>query len=88
MIVSYDIIIHLIKQNMTTISVPLPPHMVEFIEREVKMGNFANKAAVVRNAIKTMKDEQAIARMLQADKELSEGKILKGDLDVLAKRLK
>ena len=52
------------------------------------MGNFANKAAVVRNAIKTMKDEQAIARMLQADKELSEGKILKGDLDVLAKRLK
>jgi Arc/MetJ-type ribon-helix-helix transcriptional regulator len=88
MISSYYIIIHLINKNMTTISVPLPPNMVEYIENEVRVGNFENKAQLVRKALEKFRENEAIETLLQAEKEITEGKLFKGDLDELVKKLR
>ncbi len=69
---------------MSTISVPLPANLEEFIDRMVKSGNAANKADVVRKALRRMSDEEAVEAILRAQKEPN----LKGDLDVLARKFK
>ena len=69
---------------MSTISVPLPANLEEFINRMVKSGEAANKADVVRKALRRMSDEEAVAAILRAQKEPN----LKGDLDVLARKFK
>ena len=73
---------------MTTISVPIPAHMEEFIKRQIKSGQAANKADVVRKALLRMSEEEAINDILEARKEVREGKILRGDLRELAKKFK
>lgn len=73
---------------MTTISVPIPAHMEEFINRQIKNGNASNKADVVRKALLRMSEEEAVNDVLEAMKEVSEGKIFRGDLREIAKKFK
>lgn len=73
---------------MTTISVPLPPNMVEYIENEVRIGNFANKAQLIRKALDKFREDEAVNAVLRSEQEAREGKIFKGDLDELAKKLR
>jgi len=68
--------------------VPLPANLEAFIDRMVKSGNAANKADVVRKALRRMSDEEAVNRILEAEKEITLGKGLRGDLRELAKRFK
>ena len=63
---------------------PLPANLEAFIDRMVKSGNAANKADVVRKALRRMSDEEAVEAILRAQKEPN----LKGDLDVLARKFK
>ena len=67
---------------------PLPANLEEFIDRMVKSGEAANKADVVRKALRRMSDEEAINRILEAQREIADGKGLKGDLRELAKKFK
>ena len=69
---------------MTTISVPIPAHMEEFINRQIKNGYASNKAEVVRKALTRFSEEQAINDVLEAMKEVP----LRGDLRELAKKFK
>lgn len=69
---------------MSTLSVPLPPHLEEFVKDQVKQGQAANKAEVVRKALKLLREEEAIMAVLKAEKEPT----LKGDLRKLAKKFK
>ncbi len=69
---------------MTTISVPIPAHMEEFIQNQIKSGNASNKAEVFRRAITLLAEQEAIREVLDAMKEPT----LKGDLRVLAKQLR
>ncbi len=73
---------------MSTLSVPLPPHLEEFISDQVKRGLASNKADVVRKALKLLREEEAIRVVLESEREISEGKILRGDLRKLAKKIK
>ena len=73
---------------MTTLSVPLPSNLEEFINTQVKIGFASNKAEVVRKALVLLAEEEAINAVLQSEKELREGKILRGDLKELAKKLR
>lgn len=73
---------------MTTISVPLPPHMIEFIEKEVRMGNYTNKAEVVRKAIAKFQEDEAVEAVLRSERDVAEGRVFSGDLDELVKKLK
>jgi putative addiction module CopG family antidote len=73
---------------MTTLSVPISPNLEEFINEMVKSGRAANKADVVRRALHAMSEEEAVQTVLRAQREIAEGKGLKGDLRELMKRIK
>jgi len=73
--------------NMSLLSVPLTPELEQTINRLVKDGVASNKAALVRKAIEFFAEEQAVNEVLQAEKELKEGRILRGDLKELAKKI-
>lgn len=70
---------------MTTISIPLSNELNQFIEEQVKLGNAANKAELIRRAIIKFKEDQFINTILKAKQEVKEGKVLTGDLDILSK---
>jgi len=61
----------------------MPPHLEEFIKKQVKMGKAPNKAAVVRRAVQLMAEDEAVQAVLKAEGEPT----LKGNLKVLAKKL-
>ncbi len=69
---------------MTTLSVPLSAEHMKFIDQMVSDGNAANKADVVRKALRLMEEEEAVARILRAQKEPT----LRGDLRDLMKKMK
>ncbi|MEK7179026.1 MAG: hypothetical protein AAB727_02100 [Patescibacteria group bacterium] len=68
---------------MTTLSVPLPAHLEEFVKRLAKQRS-SNKAAIVREALERLAEEEAIAAVLKAEKEPT----LHGDLKALARKLR
>lgn len=69
---------------MTTLSVPMPSHLEEFIKKQVRLGKASNKAAVIRRALQLLAEEEAVEAVLKAEAEPT----LRGDLRTLAKRLK
>lgn len=69
---------------MSTLSVPLTPKLEEFVERQVKDGNAANKADVVRKALRLLAENEAVNDILEASRE----PYLRGDLRELAKKFK
>ena len=73
---------------MSTISVPLPPHIEESLENLIKSGYGSNKADVVRKAILRASEEEAIQAILKAQQEILEGKGLKGDLKDLLEKVR
>ncbi len=70
---------------MSTLSVPLPAFLEEFIKSMVDSGYAANKADVVRKALIKLREDEAVNSVLRAEQEGREGKNLSGDLDELAK---
>lgn len=81
---SYD---NLISLTMSTLSVPLTPALEEKINQLVSDGHAANKAEAARKAIEFYSEKMAIQDILDAEQELKEGKILRGDLDDLLKQV-
>ena len=73
---------------MSILSVPLPPHLDEFISEQVRSGLASNKAEVVRKALKLLQEEEAVYAVLKSEQEVREGKVLRGNLKLLAKRIK
>jgi len=73
---------------MTTLSVPVSSDLEKFIERMIKEGKGANKADVVRRALKEYRENEALENILQSEREFAQGKALRGDLRELAKKFK
>lgn len=72
---------------MSTLSVPLTPKLELEIEKMVRDGVAPNKAAVVRRAIEKLAEDEAVNAVLMAEREVAEGKLLRGDLRKLAKKI-
>ena len=72
---------------MSTLSVPLNKDLEEIVNSMVKKGYASNKAEVMRKALIFLAEEEAVQDVLRAEKELSEGKILKGDLRKIMKEM-
>jgi len=72
---------------MSMLSVPLTPELEKTINRLVEDGVATNKADLARKAIEHFAEQQAIQDVLDAQRELGEGKLLSGDLDELSKKL-
>lgn len=73
---------------MSTLSVPLTPQLEAFINSMVKQGYAENKAQVVRRAIRKLEEDETVNALLQARKDVREGKVFYGDLDELTKKIK
>ena len=73
---------------MTTISVPITGEQEKFIDDFVKSGKAGSKAHAVRYAIQRLSEEEAIAVVLEGEREIAEGKGLRGDLRTLLKKMK
>ncbi|MEK7546136.1 MAG: hypothetical protein AAB554_03620 [Patescibacteria group bacterium] len=72
---------------MSTLSVPLPNALEAFIDEMVRRGVAANKAEVVRQALVRFAEDQAVESVLRSEQEVRDGKIMRGDLRKIAKRL-
>jgi len=69
---------------MATISVPLSAELQERLDSLVADGVGSNRADVMRRALESFAEEAAIDAVLKAEREVAQGKILRGDVrDVL-----
>lgn len=68
---------------MTTISVPLTADLMKILDELVSNGTATNKADAMRKALYKYSEDQAVERVLQAQREPR----LVGDLDELAAKL-
>lgn len=73
---------------MGILSVSLTPELEKFIEDEIAAGEFESKGQLVKKALKKFEEELVIARILKASAEAKEGKVLRGDLKELLKKIK
>lgn len=73
--------------SMSTLSVPLPTYLDEFIVRVVRRGDAANKADVVRRALLRMAEDDAVLSVLRAEQEVKDGRAVSGNLRKILKRL-
>ena len=74
---------------MTTATVPLGIQDLKILNYLLDIRGIAsNKAEVFRIALRKLAEEEAINAVLEGERELAEGKGLKGDIRVLAKQLK
>lgn len=73
---------------MSTLSVPINGQLEKFIASMVKQGRAANKAEVVRKALRQMAEDEAVAAVLEGMQDVKDGKVFRGDLDDLAARLR
>ena len=68
---------------MSTLSVPLTPQLEEFINAQVKSGRAANKADLVRRALRSLSEQEAVDAVLAAERE----PVLKGDIRELMRKI-
>ncbi|OHA93326.1 MAG: hypothetical protein A3H52_00170 [Candidatus Zambryskibacteria bacterium RIFCSPLOWO2_02_FULL_39_26] len=73
---------------MTTLSIPVSGDLEKFIERMIKEGRGANKADVVRRALREYEENELLKNILQSEREIAQGKGLGGNLRELAKKFK
>ena len=69
---------------MTTLSVPISSELEIFINKMVKEGRAANKADVVRKAIRRLSEDEIVEKILRAQREPT----IRGDLRTLMKKFK
>lgn len=72
---------------MAILSVSLPPDIEAFIESEIASGRYETKSQVVKRALRKLESENAFDRIIVAEKEMDEGKGLKGDIRKLLKKI-
>ena len=71
---------------MTTISVPLRKDNEEKLDELVRSGVGSSRADVMRKALERLAEDEAVEAVLRAERELGEGKVLRGDLRKLLKQ--
>ena len=73
---------------MSTITVPITKELENFIEDEITSGVSDSKAGLVRHALSRLQEERALSRLREAQADIKEGLVYKGDLRVLLKKMK
>lgn len=71
---------------MTTITVPITKELESFIVDELKAGTSDSKAQLVRFALMRLREERALARLAEAERDIKEGRVYTGDLKKLLKQ--
>ncbi len=74
---------------MATATIPLSPQdqmNVDFLLQDRHIAG--NKADVFRYAVRVLAEQESIREILESVQEAKSGKVLYGDIDVLAKKLR
>jgi Arc/MetJ-type ribon-helix-helix transcriptional regulator len=71
---------------MTTLSIPITSEQERFINGLIKSGKAANKAHAVRRGLDLLAEEEAINAVLEAERDIKEGRVYRGDLRKLVKK--
>ena len=71
---------------MTTITIPINTELEQFINEELKNGTGESKAHIVRYALLRLREERALERLSEAERDITEGRVYKGKLTALAKK--
>ena len=67
---------------MSTISVPLSKDLLAHLDQLVA-DTGATRAAVMRKALEKLAEDEAVEAVLRAEREVSQGKILRGNIKKL-----
>lgn len=73
---------------MSTITVPLSKELESFIEEEIMYGTSETKAGLVRYALSRLREERALSRLQEAEEDIVRGRVHKGNLNELLKKIK
>jgi len=77
---------------MTTLSIPINGELESFIQEQIANGNSANKADVVRKALRHYREELAFMDILEAEADVKAGRVYKfksaEDFEKLLKKIK
>lgn len=72
---------------MTTISVPLPKDLIEFIDSQIESGEVDNRAQAVRKAVRKFREDLEIKEILESSMQIKRGLYFEGDLkDIIENR--
>jgi len=72
---------------MTTISIPMPSELLDFIDRIILSGEVENRAQAVRKAVRRMQEQIEIDEIFEASRQIQKGISYKGNLkDILKQR--
>ncbi len=72
---------------MTTLSVPLNVDLTDFIDSVIVENKAETKAGVVRMALQWFQEHMIMQEVLQAEQDLKDGNVLRGDLSELADKI-
>ena len=73
---------------MTTITIPISKELENFIDEEISFGAIETKAGLVRHALLRLQEERALSRLQEAEIDIKQGRVYKGDLKKLLKTMK
>lgn len=73
---------------MTTISVPMPKDLLDFVDRIITSGEAENRAQAIRKAIRKMREQVEINDIFEASRQIQQGLSYTGDLKEILKNRK
>lgn len=72
---------------MTTISVPMPQDLIEFVDSIITSGEAENRAQAIRKAVRKMREQIEINEIFEASRQIQQGLAYTGNLkEILRKR--
>lgn len=73
---------------MTTITVPINNEIEKFINQEISEGRAESKAHLVRYALMRLQTDRSMLDLMEAEDDIKTGKVYKGDLKTILKKMK
>jgi Arc/MetJ-type ribon-helix-helix transcriptional regulator len=72
---------------MTTISIPMPKDLLDFIDEFINSGEAENRAQAVRKAVRKMREQIEVDDIFEASRQIKQGHSYTGNLkDILKQR--
>lgn len=73
---------------MSTITIPISKELEDFIKEEISSGTSETKAGLVRHALTRLQEERALFRLQEAELDIRQERVYKGNLKTLLKKMK
>ncbi len=74
--------------TMTTISVPMPKDLLEFVDSFITSGEAENRAQAIRKAVRKMREQVEINDIFEASRQIQQGLSYTSELKAILKHRK